>query len=133
MSSQDAVDALFSGANPSASSGGGGSNPAAPRVTQAPEAAELVATPIETRGLPLEAVAGLRIPCAVELGSTHLTIGELLDINPGTVLQLDQTSGDSSILQVNGQPFAEGEAVLVGEHLGLRIKRLLQPISGASR
>lgn len=131
MSSQDAVDALFSGAAPSAPATGGAAAPAALRVTQAPEAAELVATPVETRGLPLEAVAGLRIPCAVELGSTHLTIGELLDINPGTVLQLDQTSGESSILQVNGQPFAEGEAVLVGEHLGLRIKRLLQPMPGS--
>lgn len=133
MSSQDAVDALFSGNSNSSRSTEPATPAAAPRVTQAPEAAELIPTPIETRGLPLEAVAGLRIPCAVELGSTHLTIGELLDINPGTVLQLDQTSGDSSILQVNGQPFAEGEAVLVGEHLGLRIKRLLQPAAGLQR
>lgn len=123
MSNQDAADAPYSGkaATPAT---------AHPPVTIA-EATELIPGTIESRGLSLEAVAGLRIPCSVELGSTHLTIGELLDINPGTVLQLDQTSGEPSILLVNGQPFAEGEAVLVGEHLGLRIKRLLQPTASA--
>jgi flagellar motor switch protein FliN/FliY len=58
---------------------------------------------------------------AVELGRTRLTIRELLDINQGSILELDKLAGEPVDVLVNGKPLARGEVVVIDEEFGIRI------------
>jgi flagellar motor switch protein FliN/FliY len=69
------------------------------------------------RAVPLE--------LTVELGRTKLTLGEVLELTPGEVVQLDKAAGEALDLRVNGVLFARGEAVLVNDRYGIRIRSLV--------
>lgn len=67
------------------------------------------------------------IPMAVEvvLGSTALTVKEILQVTPGSVIELDRAYGDLVDVHLNGRLVARGEVVLAGEQFGVKIKELL--------
>jgi flagellar motor switch protein FliN/FliY len=50
-----------------------------------------------------------------------MTLGELLDLSPGTVLELDRPAGDRLDILANGKLVARGEAVVIGDRYGIRI------------
>jgi flagellar motor switch protein FliN/FliY len=58
---------------------------------------------------------------AVELGRTRLTIRELLEINQGSILELEKLAGEPVDVLVNGKPLARGEVVVIDEEFGIRI------------
>ena len=66
-------------------------------------------------------------PMAVsaQLGSARPAVRELLDMGPGSVLQLDRQVGEPIDLYLRGVRFATGHLVVVGDHLGVRIKEVL--------
>ena len=62
-----------------------------------------------------EAVLGIPINVQVVLGSTYLTVSDLLGMEKGRVLELNQCVGDPVEIVVNGRPIARGEIVIVDE------------------
>ncbi len=62
---------------------------------------------------------------SVKLGGTTLSIQELLNVGPGSVLTLDNVAGGSVEILVNNKIFARGEVVVVDENFGVRIISLV--------
>ena len=61
----------------------------------------------------------------VELGSTTRTIREVLDIDAGAVIELDQLAGEPVAILVNHQPIARGEVVVIDNNFGVRVTEIV--------
>lgn len=61
----------------------------------------------------------------VELGSTTRTIREVLDLNEGAVIELDQLAGEPVAILVNHKPIARGEVVIVDDNFGVRVTEIV--------
>ena len=61
----------------------------------------------------------------MEIGRTHMTVGETLDLRVGSVVTLERLAGETADLLVNGTAIARGEVVVVDEQYGLRITEIL--------
>lgn len=57
----------------------------------------------------------------VELGRTRKLIREILELAPGSVLELDKLAGEPVDILVNGKIVAKGEVVVIDENFGVRI------------
>ncbi len=66
------------------------------------------------------------IPMKIEgmLGSTTILIKDLINLQAGSVIELDRNISDTIDVKVNGVPVAKGEMVIVGEKLGIRITEI---------
>ena len=62
---------------------------------------------------------------SVEIGRTHMTVGQTLELRVGAVVPLERRAGEPVELLVNGSPIARGEVVVVEEQYGLRITEIL--------
>ena len=58
-----------------------------------------------------------------ELGRTRMTVRSLLDLEPGSIVELDRMAGSPVDLLVNGRLIARGEVVVVDEEFALRAHR----------
>jgi flagellar motor switch protein FliN/FliY len=76
-------------------------------------------------GAKLESLLDMMLPVAIEFGRTTMAIQEVLDLGPGSVIQLDRMVGEPVDIYVSDRRLAEGEVVVVGEHFGVRITRVL--------
>jgi flagellar motor switch protein FliN/FliY len=70
------------------------------------------------------------VELAVEIGRTRMTIGETLELRPGSIVSLDRLAGEPVDLLVNGKRIARGEVVAIDEEFGLR---LTDVVSAAKR
>ncbi len=61
----------------------------------------------------------------VELGRTKKTIKEILEFNPGTVIELDKIAGEPVDILVNGKFVAKGEVVVIDENFGVRVTDII--------
>ena len=57
----------------------------------------------------------------VELGRTQLRIRNVLDLVPGSIVELDKLAGEPVDVMVNGKQIARGEVVVIDEEFGVRI------------
>jgi len=73
----------------------------------------------------IEMLYDISLPVSVELGRTSLLIKELLDLAPGSIVELDKLAGEPAEILVNGKPVARGEVVVVDENFGVRITSIL--------
>ncbi len=74
---------------------------------------------------------GVQVALSVEIGSTVLELGELLQLGRSSLIVLNGRVDAPLILRINGVPFAEGVVVETNGRYGLRITELLQPEEGA--
>ncbi len=74
--------------------------------------------PLPTNIAPLMDIT-LRV--SVVLGETRMTLGDLLKLGAGSVVELDRAAGDPIDILVNERLYARGELVAVGESFGVRI------------
>ncbi|HEX3011061.1 MAG TPA: flagellar motor switch phosphatase FliY [Syntrophomonadaceae bacterium] len=65
---------------------------------------------------------------SVELGKTQKTIKEILELNQGSIIQLDKMAGEPVDLLVNGKLVAKGEVVVIDENYGIRITAIISPM-----
>jgi flagellar motor switch protein FliN len=92
--------------------------PAAPEVPapSAPVAAAPISTPKQ-----IDALAGVQMEVTIEIGRTRLPVGELLQLQPGQVLELDREVGSPLDMYINGTLLARGEIVVLEDHFGFRV------------
>lgn len=90
-----------------------------------------VATPSATAGPDAEAPRNLHLLAEValavtaELGRTTMTMGELLDLKPGGVIELEREAGAPIDIAVNHTLIARGEVVMVGGRYAVRITEVV--------
>jgi len=63
----------------------------------------------------------------VELDRKIVTVGELLKLGKGSIVELEKSAGEPLDIFVNGRKFAEGEVVVIDDKFGIRITQLLSP------
>jgi len=75
----------------------------------------------------LELLFDVTLPLVVELGRTRLSVREILDLGPGSIIELDKLAGEPVDLYVNDVLFARGEVVVIEENFGIRITEIVSP------
>lgn len=73
----------------------------------------------------LQMLNNLSVDINVRLGSTIMTIRELLNLYPGTVVELDRLAGEHCDLYVNDIMIGKGEVVVINDNFGLRITEII--------
>ena len=75
--------------------------------------------------VPLSMLLDLPLAVTVELGRTSMAVQELLRLGRGSVIRLDRLAGEPVDIYVAQRRFAEGEVIVVDDHFGIRITRVL--------
>jgi flagellar motor switch protein FliN len=63
----------------------------------------------------------------IELGRSRLSIRKILELGPGSIVELDRLAGEPVDLLVNDKVVARGEVVVVDEYFGIRVLSLISP------
>ena len=87
------------------------------------------------RGRRDRAVDVLDVPLdlSVELGRARMSIQDLLNLSPGSVIELDKIAGEALDILINGRLVARGEAVVVNDKFGIRISDIVSPSERIAR
>jgi flagellar motor switch protein FliN/FliY len=78
----------------------------------------------------LEAVFDVPVQVSAVLGRARMDVGELLNLAPGAVLELDRRVGEAIDIYVNNRLVARGEVVLVEEKLGVTMTEIIKADRG---
>jgi flagellar motor switch protein FliN/FliY len=78
----------------------------------------------------LDVILDIPVDISMEIGRTQISIRNLLQLNQGSVVELDRLAGEPLDVLVNGTLIAHGEVVVVNEKFGIR---LTDVISAAER
>lgn len=74
----------------------------------------------------IDILLDINLPITIELGRTSMLVRDVLELGPGSVIELDKLSGEPVDLYVNEKKFAKGEVVVIEENFGIRITELLK-------
>ncbi len=77
--------------------------------------------------LDIEGILDIPIEISVEIGRSKMTIGELLSLNRGSIVELDKMAEDPVDIYVNDRLLGKGEIVVANERLGVRILEIVTP------
>jgi flagellar motor switch protein FliN/FliY len=75
----------------------------------------------------LDSILDVPVTISMEIGRTRITIRNLLQLNQGSVVELDRLAGEPMDVLVNGTLIAQGEVVVVNEKFGLRLTDIISP------
>lgn len=89
---------------------------------------ELSAEPVKNTVNPdLDVILDIPVTISMEVGRTSITIRNLLQLNQGSVIELDRLAGEPLDVLVNGTLIAHGEVVVVNEKFGIRMTDVISP------
>ena len=119
---QDDIDALLNGAAPV---------PVAapkPQAERAPLDEFDPTARTQRNGAPdLDVILDIPVRISMEVGNTEITIRNLLQLNQGSVIELDRLAGEPLDVLVNGTLIAHGEVVVVNEKYGIHMTDVISP------
>ncbi len=75
----------------------------------------------------LDVILDIPVSISMEVGSTDISIRNLLQLNQGSVVELDRLAGEPLDVLVNGTLIAHGEVVVVNEKFGIRLTDVISP------
>lgn len=75
----------------------------------------------------LDMILDIPVTIAMEIGRTKISIRNLLQLNQGSVVELDRLAGEPMDVLVNGTLVAHGEVVVVNEKFGIRLTDVVSP------
>jgi len=75
----------------------------------------------------LDLLLDIPLQISVELGRAKKTIKDILELSPGSVIELDKLAGEPVDIFVNQKLIAHGEVVVIDENFGVRITNILDP------
>lgn len=82
---------------------------------------------------PLDALLDVSVPVVIEFGRTSMLLQDVLELGPGSVIQLDRVVGEPIDIYVSDRKLAAGEVVVIDEHFGVRITDILADRNGGTR
>ncbi len=87
---------------------------------------EIIKKNIEKKdNLKVEYLYDVKVSVSVVLGSTVMSLSELLKLNKGAVLELDRMIGEPVDVCVNNKPVARGEIVVVDNKIGISLTEII--------
>jgi flagellar motor switch protein FliN len=92
-------------------------------VSSVPAVAEKAAS----RDVNLDVILDVPVTLSLEVGRTRLPIRSLLQLNQGSVVELERAAGEPLDVFVNGTLVAHGEVVVVNEKFGIRLVDVISP------
>ncbi len=90
----------------------------------------VTAPPVTEGGLGgpnLDVILDIPVTISMEVGNTEISIRNLLQLNQGSVIELDRLAGEPLDVLVNGTLVAHGEVVVVNEKFGIRLTDVISP------
>lgn len=116
---------------------------AQPASTPKPQPAQNIAVqpiqfaPLKPAGIPgadtnIGLIMDVPLQITVELGRTRKLIRDILELTPGSVVELDKLAGEPVDVLVNGKLIAKGEVVVIDENFGVRITDIISPLERAN-
>jgi len=116
---QDDIDAMLAASDP---------GPAAPRAPMEEfDSAPKMNLPVNLDGPNLDVILDIPVQISMEVGSASITIRNLLQLNQGSVIELDRLAGEALDVLVNGTLIAHGEVVVVNDKFGIRMTDVISP------
>jgi|TARA_R110000868_G_scaffold5881_4_gene34310 flagellar motor switch protein FliN/FliY len=83
-------------------------------------------TPAEKRKL--DTILDIPVTISMEVGRSHISIRNLLQLNQGSVVELERVAGEPLDVLVNGTLIAHGEVVVVNDKFGIRLTDVISQI-----
>lgn len=81
----------------------------------------------ESGDVKLDVILDIPVTISMEIGRTQVSIRNLLQLNQGSVVELDRLAGEPMDVLVNGTLVAHGEVVVVNEKFGIRLTDVISP------
>ncbi|MCP3671179.1 MAG: flagellar motor switch protein FliN [Gammaproteobacteria bacterium] len=81
----------------------------------------------------LDGILDIPVTISMEIGRTQINIRNLLQLNQGSVVELDRLAGEPMDVLVNGTLIAQGEVVVVNEKFGIRLTDVISPSERVKR
>ena len=75
----------------------------------------------------IDMVLDIPVTLSMELGRTRMSINELLQLNSGSVVELQRMADEPMDVLVNGTLVAHGEAVVIDDKFGIRLTDVVSP------
>jgi flagellar motor switch protein FliN/FliY len=98
-----------------------------PGKAQAAHFSELQADVQAAGDIKIDAILDVPVTIAMEIGRARINIRNLLQLNQGSVVELDRLAGEPMDVLVNGTLVAQGEVVVVNETFGIRLTDIVSP------
>lgn len=85
------------------------------------------ASSTNNREVNIDVILDVPVTLSMEVGRTRIPIRNLLQLNQGSVVELDRAAGEPLDVFVNGTLVAHGEVVVVNEKFGIRLTDVISP------
>jgi len=85
------------------------------------------ARPNEDAELNFDVIMDVPVHISMEIGRTEINIRNLLQLNQGSIVELDRLAGEPLDVLVNGTLIARGEVVVINEKFGIRMTDVISP------
>jgi flagellar motor switch protein FliN/FliY len=76
----------------------------------------------------LDTILDIPVTISMEVGRTKINIRNLLQLNQGSVVELDRVAGEALDVLVNGTLIAHGEVVVVNDKFGIRLTDVISQV-----
>lgn len=90
-----------------------------------PESAQASGEPADVN---LDLVLDVPVDISLRVGTTDISIRDLVSLVEGSVVALDQDAGEPMDVLVNGTLIAHGEIVVVDDQYGIRLTDVVSPV-----
>jgi len=74
-----------------------------------------------------DVIMDVPVTISMEIGRTSINIRNLLQLNQGSIVELDRLAGEPLDVLVNGTLIARGEVVVINEKFGIRLTDVISP------
>jgi len=75
----------------------------------------------------LDVILDVSVTLSMEVGRARIPIRNLLQLNPGSVVELERAAGEPLDVYVNGTLIAHGEVVVINDRFGVRLTDVVSP------
>jgi flagellar motor switch protein FliN/FliY len=75
----------------------------------------------------LDVILDVSVTLSMEVGRARIPIRNLLQLNPGSVVELERAAGEPLDIYVNGTLIAHGEVVVINDRFGVRLTDVVSP------
>ena len=82
---------------------------------------------LDARDLNLDVILDVPVTLSLEVGRSRLPIRNLLQLNQGSVIELERGAGEPLDVYVNGTLIAHGEVVVINDRFGVRLTDVVSP------
>ena len=81
----------------------------------------------------LDVILDVPVVISMEIGRTNISIRNLLQLNQGSVVELERFAGEALDVLVNGMLIAHGEVVVINDKFGIRLTDVISPSERVKR